>query len=90
LSNLPDPSPERLAELRRLDEMPDEQINYDDIPALTEAQLAEMKRARHFRPVKKQVTIRIDADVLAWFKAGGKGYQSRMNAILRQAMLNSN
>jgi len=45
LGNLPDPSPERLAELRRLDKMPDDQINYDDIPVLTEAQLAEMKRA---------------------------------------------
>jgi len=53
MGNLPDPTPARLAELGRLDEMPDEQINYDDIPALTEAQLAEMKRARHFRPVKK-------------------------------------
>ncbi|MDE0347407.1 MAG: BrnA antitoxin family protein [Boseongicola sp.] len=39
--------------------------------------------------MKKQITTRVDADVLVWLKSGGKGYQSRMNAILRQAMLNA-
>ena len=48
-----------------------------------------MKRPGHYRPVKKQTTTRLDDDVLAWLKAGGMGYQSRMNAILRQAMLNA-
>jgi uncharacterized protein (DUF4415 family) len=42
-----------------------------------------MQRPEHYRPLKKQVTARLDADVLAWLKAGGKGYQARMNAILR-------
>jgi uncharacterized protein (DUF4415 family) len=42
-----------------------------------------------YRPVKKQITARVDADVLAWLKSQGKGYQSRMNAILRDAMLNT-
>jgi uncharacterized protein (DUF4415 family) len=37
--------------------------------------------------VKQQTSIRLDADVLAWFKAQGKGYQTRMNEILRDAML---
>ncbi|MDU9007203.1 BrnA antitoxin family protein [Sedimentitalea todarodis] len=69
--------------------MPDDQINYDDIPNLTNAQLAEMKRAEHYHPVKKQILARVDADVLAWHKSQGKGYQSRMNAILRGAMLNT-
>ncbi len=46
-----------------------------------------MERGRFWRPVKEQVTTRIDADVLAWLKASGKGYQSRINAILREAML---
>ena len=54
---------------------------------LTEAELTEMERGRFWRPVKAQVTTRIDADVLAWLKASGKGYQSRINAILREAML---
>lgn len=56
---------------------------------MAEAQLAEMRRPEHFRPVKQQITARVDADVLAWLKSQGKGYQSRMNAILRDAMLNA-
>ena len=41
---------------------------------------------RFYRPIKQQVTVRIDADVLAWLKSGGKGYQTRLNDVLRQAM----
>jgi uncharacterized protein (DUF4415 family) len=74
-------------DLKRLATLSDDEIDTSDIPELTAAQLAEMKRAEHYRPVKKQITARLDADVLAWLKADGKGYQSRMNAILRQAML---
>jgi len=77
------------AHLEGLSDVSDDQINYEDIPKLSDAQLAEFKRPEHYRPVKKQITARLDADVLAWLKAGGKGYQSRMNAILRQAMLNA-
>jgi uncharacterized protein (DUF4415 family) len=40
-------------------------------------------------PVKVPLSIKVDADVLAWFRAGGKGYQTRMNAVLREAMLHS-
>ena len=61
--------------------------NYDDIPKLTDVQLTEFQRSPHYRPVKQQSTARLDSDVLAWLKAGGKGYQSRMNAILRREML---
>ena len=75
--------------LKRLAAMPDNEIDTSDMPELTDAQLAEMKQPERYRPVKKQITVRLDADVLAWLKAGGKGYQSRMNAILRQAMLNA-
>ena len=75
--------------LKRLAAMPDNEIDTSDMPEFTDAQLAEMKQPEHYRPVKKQITVRLDADVLAWLKAGGKGYQSRMNAILRQAMLNA-
>ena len=74
-------------DLKRLAALSDEEIDTSDIPELTDAQLAEMQQSKYFRPVKKQITARLDADVLAWLKAGGKGYQSRMNAILRQAML---
>jgi uncharacterized protein (DUF4415 family) len=75
--------------LKKLAAMPDDEINYDDIPKLTDTQLAEMKRGAFYRPVKKQITARVDADVLAWLKSQGKGYQSRMNAILRDAMLST-
>jgi uncharacterized protein (DUF4415 family) len=40
----------------------------------------------YFRPLKKPVTLRLDADVLAWFKKGGRGYQTRINLALRKAV----
>ena len=85
----PELTVEQRARLEALAAMPDEEIDTSDIPELTDAQLAEMRRPEYFRPVKKQITARLDADVLAWLKAGGRGYQSRMNAILRRAMLNA-
>lgn len=72
---------ESLAKLRN------DQIDLSDIPELTDAQLAEMKLGGFYRPVKQQITARVDADVLAWLKSQGKGYQSRINAILRREML---
>ena len=51
----------------------------------------EMRRspelAEMYRPIKKPVTLRLDADVIAWFKAQGRGYQTRINRTLRQVML---
>ena len=76
----------QLRDLGRLKNMPDDQVDTTDQAELTADQLAEMQPGI-FRPVKQQITARIDADVLAWLKAGGKGYQSRLNAILRSAML---
>ena len=87
LEELPELTEEQHARLGRLAAMSDREIDTGDSPELTEAQLAEMERGRFWRPVKEQVTTRIDADVLAWLKASGKGYQSRINAILRKAML---
>lgn len=87
LDELPELTEEQRARLARLAAMGDAEIDTGDIPELTEAELAEMERGRFWRPVKEQVTTRIDADVLAWLKASGKGYQSRINAILREAML---
>lgn len=89
LDTLPPLTEAQRAQLENLAQMPDDQIDTSDISALTNTQLAEMKRAEHYRPIKQQITARLDADVLAWLKAGGKGYQSRMNAILRQAMLST-
>lgn len=89
LDTLPPLTEAQKTDLKRLAAMPDAEIDTGDIPELTETQLAQMTRPEHFRPVKHQITARLDADVLAWLKAGGKGYQSRMNAILRRAMLNA-
>lgn len=87
LDTLPKPTPERLEELRRLAALPDDQIDLSDIPELTPEQLARMERGRFYKPIKQQITARLDADVLAWLKEGGGKYQTRMNAILRRAML---
>ena len=77
------------AELAALKNQPEGAINYSDIPPLTEAFWKVAEPGRFYRPVKMSTTVRIDADVLAWLRAQGKGYQSRINAILRQTMLAS-
>lgn len=46
--------------------------------------------ARWYKPTKKPVTLRLDADVLAWFKKRGRGYQTRINRVLRKAMQDEN
>jgi uncharacterized protein (DUF4415 family) len=51
--------------------------------------LAKRGAQSFYKPVKTSTTVRIDADVLAWLRAQGKGYQSRINAILRREMLSS-
>jgi uncharacterized protein (DUF4415 family) len=60
-----------------------------DAPEITDAQWKNAERSRFYRPVKRQITARVDADVLAWLKSHGKGYQSRINAILRREMLSA-
>jgi uncharacterized protein (DUF4415 family) len=76
-------------DLKRLAGMPDDGGDTDAMTELTATQLAGMQQGTFYRPVKKQITARVDADVLVWLKSQGKGYQSRMNAILRDAMLNT-
>lgn len=87
LDTLPKLTEERRKELAKLDALPVDQIDTSDIPELTDEQWASAVRGRFYRPIKQQITARVDADVLAWLKAGGQGYQSRMNAILRRAMM---
>jgi len=67
----------------RLAQMDDKDIDTSDIPELDEAffQQAELRV-----PAKQAVTIRLDSDVLAWFKDQGAGYQTRINQLLRQYM----
>lgn len=67
----------------RLAKMSDEKIDTRDIPELD----ADFFRRAELRvPVKQAVTIRLDADVLEWFKGQGTGYQTRINQLLRQYM----
>lgn len=62
-------------------QIPDSRIDFSDVPELS-AQFWDAAEVV-FPESKQTVTIRIDGDVLAWFKSAGKGYQSRMNAVLR-------
>ena len=67
--------------MRKLDRMKDEDIDYSDIPELDAEFFATARVV--VPPGKKQVTVRLDRDVLAWLKAQGRGYQTRINAVLR-------
>jgi uncharacterized protein (DUF4415 family) len=69
----------------RLDKMRDEDIDVSDVPEPTPEQFARAVARRGLKPLprKQQVTLRIDADVLEWFKARGPGYQTRINELLR-------
>lgn len=72
------------AELRALAKLGDRRIDTSDIPEVKDWRGA--KRGLFYRPVKQQLTLRLDADVVAWFKrraADGKGYQSDINRALR-------
>jgi len=87
LETLPELTEEQIAGLKILAARPDSEIDTSDIPVMTDEQWKKSARRDLYRPVKLQVTARLDADVLAWLKAQGKGYQSRINAILRREML---
>ena len=65
--------------------MPDDEIDTSDIPERRDWSGGEV--GKFYRPVKQQITLRIDADVLAWFKAQGGKYQSAVNAALREHMV---
>ena len=71
-------------ELAALAPMPDGEIDTSDIPEITD--WSNVVVGRFYRPVKETVTIRLDADVLDCLKQGGKGYQTRVNKILRAVM----
>ena len=69
------------SDLKRIDAMGDENIDYSDIPALDDKFFEEARVV--VSPGKQQLTLRLDADVLAWLKSQGPKYQTRINAILR-------
>ena len=73
------------ADIEALAALPDEDIDTSDIPEILDWSGA--RRGALYRPVKQQITLRLDADVLAWFRAnapGGRGYQTEINRVLRE------
>ena len=75
------------AKLRALASRPDRRINLSEAPEMTRAEWEKAERGHFYRPIKRQITARVDADVLEWLKSHGRGYQTRINAILRREML---
>jgi uncharacterized protein (DUF4415 family) len=77
-----------LTDWERLDAMTDEDIDLSDIPEITPEMFARAVIHRGLQPVapKQQVTLRIDSDVLEWFRAQGQGYQTKINTLLRAYM----
>ena len=80
VSNPPPLTAEQREELEALSARPNSAIDYSDIPPVEDT-------GRFYRPIKKMTTIRLDADILAWLRSQGKGYQTKINTILRREML---
>ena len=73
---------------KRLEALRDDRIDFSDTPELTPEMFARAVVRRGLKPVprKQQLTIRVDSDVLEWYKRQGAGYQTRINALLRAYM----
>jgi len=73
---------------KRIDAMRDEDIDFSDIPPGTPEEFAKgvVRWGLSGPPRKEQITLRLDADVLEWFRANGKGYQTQINLLLRAYM----
>jgi uncharacterized protein (DUF4415 family) len=73
---------------KRVDALKDDKINSSDAPELTPQMFARAVVRRGLKPVarKKLLTLRIDSDVVEWYKSQGSGYQTRINALLRAYM----
>ena len=71
-------------QIQALEALPEDQIDTSDAPEILD--WSDAKRGVFYRPVKQQVTLRLEADIIAWFKArapNGRGYQTHINATLR-------
>ncbi|ATO57161.1 BrnA antitoxin family protein [Bartonella sp. 1-1C] len=89
VGNLSPLTDKQRVEIDELAAMPDNAIDHSDIPPLDDAFWKNAIRNPFYKPTKTVTTVRVDSDVLAWLKSQGKGYQTRINAILRDAMLRS-
>ena len=73
-------------EIRRLYRERDRRLDNSDVPQLPPAQWAKGAVGKYYRPLKSQISFRIDRDVLDWLKSKGAGHLTRINAILREQM----
>jgi uncharacterized protein (DUF4415 family) len=80
-------TPRQKRDIQTLARMPESSVDTSDIPELPPGAWKNAVRGKWYRPVKKPVSIRLDADVLAWLKSQGTGYQTKVNSLLRQRML---
>jgi uncharacterized protein (DUF4415 family) len=87
LRNPPPLTDAQRAEIKALKAMPDDQIDFSDIPPLTDEFWKKAVRNPLYKPTKTSTTVRLDSDVLTGLKSQGKDYHTRINAILRDAML---
>ena len=80
-------TPTRKRRLAEVAARPDSEIDFSEIPPLKESFWKNAVHNPFYRPLKQQLTVRLDADVVAWLRQHGRGYQTRLNQVLRQAML---
>lgn len=85
--NPPPLTDELKAQITAMKAMPDSEIDTSDIPPLTDEFWKNAVHSPFYKPTKTSTTVRVDSDVLAWLKSKGKGYQTRINEILRNEML---
>jgi uncharacterized protein (DUF4415 family) len=78
---------EQNRQLAAVAKMLESKIDASDAPVLAAERWKDAVRGRFYRPVKKAVSLRLDADVIAWLKKDGEGYQTRANQMLRERML---
>ena len=86
-AKLPPLTAKQKAELKAAAALPDSTIDYSDTPPLQDEFWKDAVRNPLYKPTKTTTTVRVDSDVLTWLKSKGKGYQTRLNTILREAML---
>ena len=84
MGEVPEPSEKDWARVKAIK---DKDIDFSDIPEVTDfSGFRPYCKREFYKPVKKTVTCKLDADILAWLKASGKGYQTRLNSLLRNCM----
>ena len=75
-------TPQQRKMLAKIADIKDEDIDFSDAPE--QLDWKDAKRGVFYKPVKQQLTLRLDADVVDWFKRQGAGYQTEINAVLRK------